>query len=276
MFRMQHEPRCPVSGAGEPRKGDYDGVEVVSPVERSQLSVVLETGSIAGVVVATAVATAVVVAVAVVVAGATTTTTTSVTTATTTTTTTVVVVFTIITVSLVNLVESCCYRRGCSAATASGPVVAIWQRERVAIRNGGSERERDRNRERGKLSRGKREIEAESEKEDENERERESEAEEIARHEELVVVQVARQKEEAEAVDHRVQRRRRRRWHECVERVVTPLLLPLPRESSFSVSTVPLVQALARFELAVWFADHRRDHRDPRDRGEGRLLQGDF
>lgn len=34
--RMQHEPRCPVSGAREPRQGDYeDGVRALSPLENS-------------------------------------------------------------------------------------------------------------------------------------------------------------------------------------------------------------------------------------------------
>ncbi|KAI4486233.1 hypothetical protein M0802_012450 [Mischocyttarus mexicanus] len=34
---MQHEPRCPVSGAREPRQGDYeDGVRALSPLENSR------------------------------------------------------------------------------------------------------------------------------------------------------------------------------------------------------------------------------------------------
>lgn len=40
MFRMQHEPRCPVLGAREPRQGDYGVLlQVLSTVERSQVPI---------------------------------------------------------------------------------------------------------------------------------------------------------------------------------------------------------------------------------------------
>lgn len=256
---MQHEPRCPVSGAGEPRKGYY-GVQVLSPVERSQLSVVLETARIACLVVAAAVAVAVAVAAVVVGAAAA---ATAATAATATRTTAVVAAFAIFTVSLVLLVESCRYRRGCSAATVS-EVVATWQRERIA------------------KGRGRGRFQDQGQDRAENlhqERQRERSNENDCVREEKAAVRAPQQEEEgSKVVDHRShqQRRRRRRWHE--ERTVTPVLLSrssLSRGLPFDVPTVAVTVAFAQFQLAVRaaiapiFASRR-------DRREGRLLQGEF
>lgn len=244
-------------------------MQVLSPIERSRLSVVLGTGIITDAVVLAAVAVAVAVAVLVNLV------------ATAATATAAIVVLTVFTVTL--LVDSCHYWPGYRVATAS-EAERTWQQSvqnrirRETARNQDFDRHRDRYRDR--------------------DRNRKNGGGEGKQHEEVQVVQVvqvAGLEKKEKTVDLWLRRRRRRRqlWHQtsgCVERAVTRFLLPLSlsvsvssssssRELSFgelAVATVSATDALLRLEIgfraaiASVFTDRRGD------RGGNRLLQGDF